>query len=269
VVGGGNSALDAARVALRQKGVERVTIFYRRTLNEMPAFAEEIEAAMQEGIGIEPLTSPVRLVTAKGRLAGVEFVRNRLGESDDSGRRKPFPVPGTEHVVELDTLVVAISEGSDTDCVSVAGANRLEVRPSGTVVADPVTLTTNRPGVFAGGDVVTGPNTVIDAIAAGKKAARVIDRYLHAEPLVQAARPRLPKEYVAPPLVGEGGSIPTDRVELPRIAIQQRRRSFTEVERALSVEDACGEALRCLRCDLSFTRPVEQPEAEAETGGTA
>ena len=269
VVGGGNSALDAARVALRQKGVERVTIFYRRTLNEMPAFAEEVEAAMQEGIGIEPLTSPVRIVTSKGRLSGVEFVRNRLGEPDESGRRKPFPMPGTEHVVELDTLIVAISEGSDTDCVSVAGANRLDVHPNGTVVADPVTLTTNRPGVFAGGDVVTGPNTVIDAIAAGKKAALVIDRYLRAEPLVQPAKPRLPQEYVAPPLVGEGVSAPTDRVELPRIAIQQRRRSFTEVEKGLSVEDACGEAQRCLRCDLAFTTPVEQPASEAKTGGGA
>jgi len=176
-------------------------------------------------------------------------------------------VPGSEHVVPIDTLIVAISEGSDTDCVAVAGANRLEVKANGTVVIDPESLTTNRPGVFAGGDVVTGPNTVVDAIAAGKRAANVIDRFLRAEPLVQPVKPRLPHDYVAPPLVPEGGVTPTERVELPRLDIHSRRRSFAEVEMALDEKEAASESRRCLRCDLTFTR--EQAEEPAEEGGRA
>ena len=267
VVGGGNSAVDAARVALRQKGVDSVTIFYRRTLNEMPAFSEEVEAALQEGITIEPLTSPERLITKRGKLEAVEFIKNRLGAPDESGRPKPFPVPGSEHVVPIDTLIVAISEGSDTDCVAVAGANRLEVRANGTVVADPESMTTNRPGVFAGGDVVTGPNTVVEAIAAGKRVANVIDRYLKAEPLVQPAKPRLPRDYVAPPLIPEGEATLTERVELPRLDIHSRHRSFAEVEMTLDEKEAAREARRCLRCDLTFTR--EKAEEQAEEGERA
>jgi NADH-quinone oxidoreductase subunit F len=269
VIGGGNSALDAARVALRQKGVDRVTIFYRRTLKEMPAFAEEIEAAMQEGVAIEPLTTPVRILTKDGALTGVEFVRNRLGDIDESGRRRPFPMPGTEHRVPLDTLIVAISEGSDTDCVSVAGANRLEINPNSTVRVNLETLATNRPGVFAGGDVVSGPNTVIDAVAAGKRAATMIDRYLRAEPLVQPREPKLPREYVAPPLIPETEEVPTERVELPRLSVQARRKSFAEVEAALSEKRAIEEARRCLRCDLTFTQDRAREEGLRAKGGRA
>jgi NADH-quinone oxidoreductase subunit F len=260
VVGGGNSALDAARTALRQEAVESVTIFYRRTRDEMPAFAEEVEAAITEGIRIETLTSPVRLLVEDGRFTGMELVKNRLGEVDASGRRRPVPIPGTEHAVPLDTLVVAISEGSDTDCVAVAGANHVDITPSGTVRIDRDTLATNRPGVFAGGDVVTGPNTVVDAIAAGKRAAVMIDRYLRAEPLRQPAEARLPTKYVEPlPAAGEetpaGG-----RVEPPSLSVQARRRSFTEVEMTLGVADATREAIRCLRCDLAFTQPAKKVE---------
>ena len=271
VVGGGNSALDAARTALRQEAVESVTIFYRRTRDEMPAFAEEVEAAITEGIRIETLTSPVRLLVEDGRFTGMELVKNRLGEVDASGRRRPVPIPGTEAAVPLDTLVVAISEGSDTDCVAVAGANRVDITPSGTVRIDRDTLATNRPGVFAGGDVVTGPNTVVDAIAAGKRAAVMIDRYLRAEPLRQPAEARLPTKYVEPlPAAGEetpaGG-----RVEPPSLSVQARRRSFTEVEMTLGVADATREAIRCLRCDLAFTQPAKKVEEKvvAHAGGAS
>jgi NADPH-dependent glutamate synthase beta subunit-like oxidoreductase len=145
VIGGGNSALDAARVAIRQPEVKSVTIFYRRTREEMPAFAEEIEAALQEGIRLVTLVAPVGILSEAGRLSGIECIKNELGEVDSSGRRRPVPIPGTQHGIPLETLIVAISEGSDTDCVSVAGANRIEVdEKKGTVRVDPETLCTNR-----------------------------------------------------------------------------------------------------------------------------
>ena len=270
VVGGGNSALDAARTALRQDGVESVTIFYRRTREEMPAFAEEVEAAIVEGVRIETLTSPVRLLLEGGRCTGMELVKNRLADVDASGRRRPVPVPGTEQVVPLDTLIVAISEGSDTDCVSVAGASRVDVTPSGTIVIDPDSLATNRPGVFAGGDVVTGPNTVVDAIAAGKTAARMIDRYLRGEALRQPGEARLPTKYVEPVPAGAPEAPPGGRVEPPSLSVPARRRTFTEVEMAFSVDEAGREAARCLRCDLAFTRPAKVEEkAVVHAGGAS
>jgi NADH-quinone oxidoreductase subunit F len=265
VVGGGNSAIDAARTALRQTGVESVTIFYRRTIAEMPAFEEEVEAAIEEGVRIEPLSTPVKVLTRDGRVAGIECITNRLGETDASGRRSPVPITGSERTFPLDTLIVAISEGSDTDCVTVAGENRLVTTARNTVKVDPETLTTNRPGVFAGGDVVTGPNTVVDAIAAGKRAALMIDRYLRAEPLRQPERARLPQVYVEPLAPPQG--VPAERVETPRLATRARRRSFQEVEMVLSASDAAREAQRCLRCDLTFTEPRAEPAADTAGAG--
>ncbi len=261
VVGGGNSAIDAARVARRQEGVESVTILYRRTRDEMPAFEEEVEAALQEGVTLLTLAAPVKILVADGKAIGVECIKNALGERDESGRPRPVPIAGSEFIVPLDTLVVAISEGSDTDCVAVAGANRIATSATGTVKVDRDTLLTNRPGVFAGGDVVTGPNTVVDAIAAGKRAAVMIDRYLRAEPLSVAAAPRLPEILVAPPEAGADEAVPKGRVAPPRLPVSQRERSFAEVEVALSAADASREARRCLRCDLTFTqRPAARDE---------
>ena len=258
VVGGGNSALDAARVAVRQPDVQSVTIFYRRTREEMPAFAEEIEAAIQEGIHIETLVSPIGILSQEGRLWGLECINNELGDFDASGRRRPVAIPGSQHVVPLDTLIVAISEGSDTDCVTVAGANRIDVDESrGTVNINPETLETNRPGVFAGGDVVTGPNTVVDAIAAGKKAATVIGRYLRHESLVQPGQLQLPSVFVPPAKATEKEQENAPRVEVPRLGTISRRKGFAEVEQTLPEAEAHNEAARCLRCDLEFT---QQPD---------
>ena len=257
IVGGGNSALDAARIAIRQSGVKSVTLYYRRTREEMPAFEEEIEAALQEGVHLETLVAPTGILEEEGKLSGVEFINNQLGDFDESGRRRPVPVPGTQHIVPLDTLIVAISEGSDTDCVSVAGVNRVDVdERKGTIRVDPSTLCTNRPGVFAGGDVVTGPNTVVDAIAAGKKAATMIDRYLRNEPMKQPSLHRLPTHYVEPTNghETEHGS----RVALPRVEMEARKHGFAEVELTLSAENAKIEATRCLRCDLEFTQPPQE-----------
>jgi NADH-quinone oxidoreductase subunit F len=262
VVGGGNSAIDAARVALRQEGVTSVAIFYRRTPQEMPAFKEEIEAAIQEGVELKTLVTPSKVLVDNGRISGLELTRNELGDVDASGRRLPVPVAGTEFTVPLDTLIVAISEGSDVDCVSVASSMQVEVTKWDTIKADPESMCTNQLGVFAGGDVVRGPNTVVDAIADGKKAARMIDRYIRGEELKEPVEIELPSVYVEPPESDE--PIPEERVETPRALVEWRRRGFAEVEMALTVEEATREARRCLRCDLDFTMPKEDEAAEDE-----
>ena len=272
VIGGGNSAIDAARMAIRQKDVESVTILYRRTQEEMPAFAEEIEAAEQEGIELVTLVAPTKILSEKGRLTGLECVRNELGDTDASGRRRPVPIPGTEYTLEFDTLVIAIGEDSGTDCISPARSSGIEVTDWATVRIDPVTLQTNRPGVFAAGDVVTGPNTVIDSIAAGKKAAVMIDRYVRKEPLVQQpAEPLLPR--VSSDLVAlDRETVSSERAETPRAPAEWRKRNFAEVEVSFSIREATQEAYRCLRCDLEFTKPKEDEVKEQEqnvvvTGG--
>jgi NADH-quinone oxidoreductase subunit F len=267
VIGGGNAALDAARVAIRQKNVKSVTIYYRRAQEDMPAFEEEIEAALQEGIKIKTFVSPVKILSAAGRLSAITLQQNEPGERDASGRRRPVPVPGSETDIPLDTLIVAISEGSDTDCVAVAGGQRIEVSSGGTVVVDPQTLMTNRPGVFAGGDVVTGPNTVVEAIAAGKKVAVMIERYLRGEEMRQPIERHLPRVYVEPLDMEAEELLPSERAETPRAPVEWRKRGFAEVEMSLSVEEAAREAKRCLRCDLEFTRPKEEVALAGASGG--
>ncbi len=264
VIGGGNSAVDAARTALRQKGVESVTILYRRSREEMPAFAEEVDAAIEEGVKLETLVAPVRIKTEKNRLICIELIRNRLGEVDSSGRRRPVPIPGSEFSVPLDTMVVAISESPDVNSISVEGELELKIKNDGTVEADKRTLRCSRPGVFAGGDVITGPNTVIDAIAAGKRAATMIDRYLRGEKLEQPEPPRKPTVYVEPVLTDEDELAKLRRAEIPRVSPEVRRKSFREVEQTLSEPLARKEAVRCLRCDLEFTEKCRHKETEVK-----
>lgn len=258
VIGGGNSALDAARMALRQNDVESVTILYRRTREEMPAFEEEIEAADQEGIKIVTLVSPTNVVGTDGHLSSLECIQNELGDMDSSGRRRPVPIEGSEYKIDLDTLIVAIGEDSGIDTIVPARMSRIETTRWNTVKIDSATLLTNHTGVFAGGDVVRGPNTVIEAIADGKKAAVMIDRYLRGEKLVQKAEPNLPKTYL-PVLADDSDEAPSlTRMELQRAPAEWRKRNFSEVEVSFSIEEATCEARRCLRCDLEFTKPKEK-----------
>jgi len=264
VIGGGDSAVDAAGVALRQPGVENVTIFYRRTRRDMPALPEDVNAALEEGVKLEDLTSPVRILTDEGRLAGIECVKNRLGEIDASGRRKPVPIARTEHVVLLDTLIVTIGDVPDVDYISDMG---IEVTDWGTLKTDKETLATSRPGVFAGGDVVTGPNTVVEAIAAGKRVAVMIGRYLRGEAMKQGGELRLPQVYVPPVSATEEELTQQQRIAPPMVPAAARRKNFNEVELSLSVEDATREARRCLRCDLEFTQPKEDEAVTKVTVG--
>lgn len=268
VIGGGNSALDAARTALRQKDVSGVTILYRRTREEMPAFEEEVEAAIEENITLETLVTPVKILSEKGVLTGVECMRNRLGEIDSSGRRKPVPIPGSEFTLKLDTLIVAISEQPDVDSISPVGETALKINKDGMLEVDRQTLTTNRPGVFAGGDVTTGPNTVVDAIAAGKRAAVMIDRYLAGEELKQIEKHLMPVVYVPPIELSEAELSQLRRVEPPRAPAEHRCSTFTEVEMTLLEADARREASRCLRCDLDFTCPAPAPHEHNQAANT-
>ena len=250
VLGGGNSAIDAARVALRQKAVKSVTVFYRRTEEEMPAYKEELSEARAEGIRIVPLVAPTKLLEKHGRVCGITLLKNVLSEKDASGRRAPLPVPGSEYDVPLDTVIVAISEAPDTDCL-----DGIERTKDGRVVTDKETLATNREGVFSGGDVVTGPNSIIDAVSDGRTAAKMIDRYLRRKGLRVFEDKSLPEVYVAPPQVDEDGEPERPRVKPPTLPVRLRQKNSQEVELCISREDAVAEARRCLRCDLEFTAP--------------
>jgi NADH-quinone oxidoreductase subunit F len=250
IIGGGNSAIDAARVAIRQKGVDSVTVYYRRTRGEMPAYAEEIDAALEEGIAIETLVAPVGIKSRNGQLTGIEFVRNELGERDDRGRAKPVPLPGSEFIAGLDTLVVAISEEPELEAL-----DGLRISRWGSLVINPESRVTNEAGVFGGGDVVTGPSTVIAAIAAGKSAAIMMDRYLAGRQLKKLNKVLLPTVYVAPVDSEDEGESP-GRMHPEHLPVDTRVKNFKEVDLSPLESHALCEARRCLRCDIEFTQPA-------------
>ena len=178
VIGGGNVAIDAARSALR-KGAKKVSIIYRRSRQEMPASPEEIEAAEHEGIEIQYLVAPAQVVAKGGKVSALRCTKMELGEPDASGRRRPVPVKGSEFDIDLDMIIPAIGQAIDASCVEKTSG--VETTKRGILVADPETTATSRPGVFAGGDAVTGPDIAIRAVAAGKRAAVAIDKYLKGE----------------------------------------------------------------------------------------
>ncbi|MDK2892653.1 NADPH-dependent glutamate synthase [Methanohalophilus sp.] len=176
VVGGGNVAMDAARCALRL-GADEVSIVYRRSDEEMPARREEIEHAREEGIVFRLLTNPVRILSGdNNEVVGVECIKMELGEPDDSGRRRPVAIKGSEFVVEADIVIIAI--GTSPNPVIFADSKELEITPWGTIIVDEETMMTSVNGVCAGGDAVTGAATVISAMGAGKKAAVTINKYI-------------------------------------------------------------------------------------------
>ncbi len=252
VIGGGNSAIDTARTAIRFKSVTNVTVFYRRTEKEMPAFREEIEAAKEEGVTIITLVTPKQIVSKGGRLAGIECVSNKLGDVDEFGRRRPVIVDGSEKTYDIDTLIVAI--GEQPDAGQLSKDKQLSINSNGNIQADQDTLMTNIEGVFAGGDAVTGPNTVIDAIALGKRAASVIVRYLNGETLQKEAEIHLPDCYIERHGEKDIEQEPPPRVAAPMLPVNRRKFSFSEVDGVISEFEARCEAGRCIRCDLEFTQ---------------
>ncbi len=242
VVGGGNVAIDAARTATRL-GVKKVRILYRRTRAEMPADPQEIEQALEEGIEIVYLVIPTKVKRINKRLT-VTCVRMELGDPDESGRQRPLPVKGSEFDENYDTLIGAIGQAPQTpDDFGV------RIGRGSTIQVDPVTLTTNRAGVFAGGDAVTGPATVTEALAAGRLAASRIDDYLqHRYPLPI----RDTKEKLSGDLKPETIEMikKVERVEPPSLDGEDRTKDFETVELVYGWEQAINEARRCLRCGV-------------------
>ncbi|MGQ9599401.1 MAG: NAD(P)-binding protein [Anaerolineae bacterium] len=243
VVGGGNVAIDAARSALRL-GAESVTIVYRRSRTEMPASSWEVEDAEEEGVRFQFLANPIRILGQDGRVTGMECIRMELGEPDASGRRRPVPVPGSEFVLEVDMVIPAIGQTPD---LKFMGDGELSVTRWGTLTVDADTLATNLPGVFAGGDAVSGPATAIQAIAAGKQAAESIHRYLQGEEL---ARPQKRLSVVPFEEVDLRRVHKQARAEMPKLPADTRTAGFAEVELGFTEEQAVVEAQRCLNCGV-------------------
>ncbi|MCF8029661.1 MAG: FAD-dependent oxidoreductase [Desulfohalobiaceae bacterium] len=244
IIGGGNVAVDVARSALRM-GAEEVTIAYRRTRKEMPALREEIEAAECEGIRIAYLCAPQQILDRDGAVSGIRLIEMELGEPDSSGRRRPVPVPGSEFDLEVDQVFPAI--GQRPDIGPIEEEEGLEFTRWATTEVDSVTYETGRPGVFAGGDLQTGPWVAIGAVAAGREAAESMVRYLDGrdlsagrEPLEQPSepdyRPIPEKEPVR------------KRVDMPELDLEERTCTFQEVELGLEDQSGRNEADRCLNC---------------------
>ncbi|HSW57911.1 MAG TPA: FAD-dependent oxidoreductase, partial [Dehalococcoidales bacterium] len=240
VVGGGNAAIDAARVALR-KGAESVTMLYRRTEAEMPANPEEIKAAREENVKIEFLTNPTGINADNGRMA-VTCQRMKLGEPDASGRRRPEPIKGSEFSVLYDTVIAAIGQRPEIPL------DFKIVQEHGNIKADPATLATNLPGVFAGGDAQTGPSSVIEAIAAGRQGAISIDKYLGGKGEIGEVL-AAPAEKTRPLSLSDKLRNRLHPAELPAA---ERMKDFSEVELSLNEKEAVTEASRCLECDMAY-----------------
>jgi heterodisulfide reductase subunit A2 len=242
VVGGGDVAIDAAREAVRQ-GAKEVTMVYRRSRTEMPAVIAEIKAAEEEGIKIEILQNPVEVLTEGGKVVGVKCIKMELGEPDDSGRRRPVPVEGSEYDIECDMVIPAI--GQQVNSGFISGTEGIELTRWGTIDADPVTYHTGRPGVFAGGDVYTGPSIAVEAIGAGQEAAVSISKYLKGEELFEDRQKR--------PTGNDWQEIKentpkVERAKMPELAVAERISNYNEIELGFSAEQAAKEAARCVDC---------------------
>jgi len=243
VIGGGNTAIDCARTA-RRLGAKEVTIVYRRSRTEMPASEEEVTAAEKEEIKIEFLTTPSRFSAENKKLAKMECVRMKLGEPDASGRPRPIPIKGSEFTVPVDTVIAALGQAPETDFVKKLGVS---LSKRGTIEIDTKTGVTNVEGVFAGGDVVTGPAFVIDAIAAGKKAARSIHQYLNGQPLEGEGSVKEPEKLSQEEIEDcKRRFPPRNKVEMREGPVKKRVQDFREVALGYSLEEALEEASRCL-----------------------
>ncbi|MGD8881079.1 MAG: NAD(P)-binding protein [Desulfobacterales bacterium] len=248
VIGGGNVAIDAARVAKRL-GADHVTVVYRRSEREMPAYPEEIQGAKEEGIEFTYLTAPVRIHSEDGKVTGFECIRTQLGQPDASGRRRPVPVEGSEFVIDCDAVIPAIGQRIDTSWTD--REPDLQLTQWNTLRVDPHTMQTSVAHVFGAGDAVTGPASVIEAVAAGHKAVEAIQRFIDKEDLSLYA-----EEVAAEEPPGRSWQeIPEDVAPQARVAsqhrgIQERIGSFEEVDLNFSEAEAQKESQRCLNCGI-------------------
>ena len=260
VIGGGNVAVDCARACLRA-GFQEVSLVYRRDRQQMPAIPEEIIEAEKEGVKFIFLSNPRRIITQGDRITGVECLRMHLGEPDAGGRARPEPVPGSEFILETDMVIMATGEQPDLAFVDIPDLSIENDR----LAVDPLTLATGVPGIFAGGDVVSGPATVVEALAAGRRAAESIDRFLSGEPLETEREPleTQPDRLI----VNTSGVSEARRQEMPVLPLEFRLTSMQEVERGYSRHESEIEASRCLSCGCEICiRSLGCPAIET-TGG--
>jgi len=245
VIGGGNVAMDAVRTAVRT-GSKNVFVLYRRTRAEMPASPEEIEEAIEEGIEMKFLVAPKRVVGKDGKVTGIECTRMELGEPDASGRRRPVEIKGSEFIVECDAIVPAI--GQEADLSFITKESGVSINKWNNVDTDDVTFATNIPGIFSGGDVVTGPQTVVKAVYAGKEAAKSINRYLQGEDVKAGRAKDWTKDLADKADVSKVAKVP--RVKYPHMKPEDRRTNFKEVGIGFDEAQAIAEAQRCLNCGI-------------------
>ncbi|OQB26156.1 MAG: NADP-reducing hydrogenase subunit HndC [Chloroflexi bacterium ADurb.Bin180] len=255
IVGGGNSAIDAARTSLRL-GAKEVHVVYRRTKAEMPAQELEVHEAEEEGIQFHFLTNPIRVV-GDSKVTGLELQPQELGEFDKSGRRRPVPVEGSGYVMDVDVVIPAIGQSPDRSCMN---GDSPEANRDGTFKVGRK-LETSQAGVFAAGDAVLGPATVVEAVAQGNEAAMAVDAYL------QGGNP-VSKEAWLSYQTHEAAWNPEDyaqatRPQMPVQTPEKRGRNFKEVELGFAEKTACAEAHRCLRCDLEREQQLAKEAREA------
>jgi len=249
IVGGGNSAIDAARTAIRL-GAKDVTILYRRERKDMPAWEHEIVAAEHEGVKIEYLVAPVKLVGKGGKLTGVVCQKMRLGQFDRSGRRKPVPIEGSEYTLSIDTIIPAISQSADTSFIP-AESDVKKDKWGGIQITSRSKNKTTAENVFIIGDAATGPATVVEAIAMGHQAAQDVDAFIRVknnEPAYKAPE----EEKIDIPFEVDEEVIETPKAAMPELAVAKRVANFQEVELGYTKKAAFKEACRCLRCDAEI-----------------
>ncbi len=247
VVGGGHAAIDSARTLLRL-GSKEVNIIYRRTMQEMPAIKSEVIEAEREGVRIHYLVAPTKVLGKNGKVVGLECIQIGLGSPDASGRRRPVPIAGSAFSIETDLVISAIGQKPDLSFLSENDS--LNISEQGLIMNDTDTLATNKPGVFAAGDNVTGPATVVDALAAGRRAAASINRYLGGTDLKEARKEQDGAGVEEHRKIWWQEIPEGERRQMPALSIKARSLSFSEVELGLTQSSASEEAGRCLRCAL-------------------
>lgn len=243
VIGGGNTAMDAARTAVRL-GAEEVMVLYRRTKEEMPAEKVEIEEAEEEGVLFRFLVAPLEVVAENDVITSIRLQKMELGEPDQSGRRRPVPIPGAEETIAVDTVISAIGQK-----VKPCGLEELEQTKWGSIAVDERNMMTSITGVFAGGDAVTGPGIAIEAVAQGRKAAVAINSYLQGElypPLEVFDKYMAKREGITPEDFSHVKKAP--RAQMPQLSPDKRRDNFREVNLGIPEGDAVSDAMKCLEC---------------------
>jgi len=260
VIGGGNTAIDAARTTLRL-GAEKVMIVYRRAEEQMPAEKEEIEAAKEEGIELHLLQNPTKILGKDGKVVGMQCLRMRLGEPDTSGRRRPIPIPNSEFIMQVDTVIPAVSQFPDTKFLleetAKINSKNLELTKWNTLVTNEETMQTNIEKIFAGGDVTRGPATVIECVADAYTAAQSMNQFLSGKKVIPLKSEFNSKKAES---VTQLSSIEYEkyekktRIKSAVVDIETRIKSFEEVERAFTEKEAFDETERCIECGCDVNK---------------